>query len=1011
MDFAQILLAASSSDPYLVQSANVHLEELSKSDPLFLSKLVSAIFEQSDLLTPSALLLAIIHLKNIVKKWSNFDKNQQEYITSTILHHLQQNPSPNRFISEIIGIIFRQEWGREWPEKIWLAIIQSEAWTPLRRCIQRSAHLRLPMRRKVLSAQVADVLPHLISRWINSNNSELLHTIYTCVAVIDSSAITEIMSSNSAVFGELITNALVSLTSPGCKDCKRLAKLLHALFCLLPIDLRTPCVLSLLNSMTTVLDNDLADRKTVFWCMATVFNITSGTFRDNGWISTYPAFPYLNQRAKELVFNWYLSPSGKIPQHSNAVSLLLTLMRTWMPLSDSEMEALYSEPEACYSSGGVSCNDTVAGVSSNVFFAEAFWNTKLSSATANTDFIPVHPETVPLLRQLAESTFQLLARHLNGRLVTVLSSAIEELITNGEVALKEVGMRSIQFLLQIDSVQWCSHVDTILSITSANGSNIEPLIQGRRMALLVRRALIVSGSSDEFKCNCSVALIELASCLSISCENKKREIVLQLAAACNLAWFLENPSFPPDILSNPLDPTLSNLLASFANLAKNVEEDETKVLILRYLQCVFENGNIESNFGSFIQTLQDIWQMAEGGLQLRASLIDLVTTVMKALNSESVSPEVTSAAEQLTRVAVTSFIIPDLTRFIELGEKDDADMLADSCLLLWRALVTGSGARWSPTLEQLMPLLTDIHGAAVDETLYARVKTVDQAEIFFEIADACLRLASSSNFLSSWTEPFWSPALRGLITPDMLEAPFSSVYISQLPPDKSLLKLLASWCSQIIRHNVDFPPSICGLLILNSRICLLSEPVEIEGSKLFCDQMRLLCVAQLAASPNRWHFLMKLLTCVEGNVPPEKTFSQVCLGLSKDDHPIPADNQQQTLLALLGRLMDRMDSLSNRLHRRCFVLAAVFCLKHLAPSEHLFKEVSESVISLCVQALFETDENPTNSTEADSWVAPSSLANPEQLKASLISLLGNLVDTLSANVDPAVWSQFIQKIA
>lgn len=93
---------------------------------------------------------------------------------------------------------------------------------------------------------------------------------------------------------------------------------------------------------------------------------------------------------------------------------------------------------------------------------------------------------------------------------------------------------------------------------------------------------------------------------------------------------------------------------------------------------------------------------------------------------------------------------------------------------------------------------------------------------------------------------------------------------------------------------------------------------------------------------------MKLLTCVEGNVSPDQTFSQVCLGLSKGDISISAGNQH-SLLALLERLIARMDSLSNRLHRRCFALAAVFCLKNLTPSEHLFKEVSESVISLCVQ--------------------------------------------------------------
>lgn len=56
----------------------------------------------------------------------------------------------------------------------------------------------------------------------------------------------------------------------------------------------------------------------------------------------------------------------------------------------------------------------------------------------------------------------------------------------------------------------------------------------------------------------------------------------------------------------------------------------------------------------------------------------------------------------------------------------------------------------------------------------------------------------------------------------------------------------------MIRQNVNFPPSVCGLLILNSRTCLLADPAEIEGTKLFCDQLRLLCLAQLAASPDRW---------------------------------------------------------------------------------------------------------------------------------------------------------------
>lgn len=123
----------------------------------------------------------------------------------------------------------------------------------------------------------------------------------------------------------------------------------------------------------------------------------------------------------------------------------------------------------------------------------------------------------------------------------------------------------------------------------------------------------------------------------------------------------------------------------------------------------------------------------EGGIALRAGLVDLVATAMRALNSDLVSPEVTTAAVQLTNLAVPTVLVPDLTRFIKLGSEDDGDALGDSCLRLWHALVTGRGASWLPVLESLMSLLTDVvrgSGDGSDEqTLYARLETADQAKV------------------------------------------------------------------------------------------------------------------------------------------------------------------------------------------------------------------------------------------------------------------------------------------
>lgn len=118
-------------------------------------------------------------------------------------------------------------------------------------------------------------------------------------------------------------------------------------------------------------------------------------------------------------------------------------------------------------------------------------------------------------------------------------------------------------------------------------------------------------------------------------------------------------------------------------------------------------------------------------------MIDLVATVMRALTLDTSSILASTAASQLINLAVTSLLIPDLSRFLRVGNlsrTDDEDameeeVIADACLRLWHALVTGRGAVWSSTLETLMPLLTDGNRNCDGLTLYGKLETMDQAQV------------------------------------------------------------------------------------------------------------------------------------------------------------------------------------------------------------------------------------------------------------------------------------------
>lgn len=97
---------------------------------------------------------------------------------------------------------------------------------------------------------------------------------------------------------------------------------------------------------------------------------------------------------------------------------------------------------------------------------------------------------------------------------------------------------------------------------------------------------------------------------------------------------------------------------------------------------------------------------------------------------------------------------------------------------------------------------------------------------------------------------------------------------------------------------------------------------------------------------------MALLTTVEASASAPRDFEQDSLHLStRHSSVVNGDPSgcQRCLDALLKRILDRADALSNRLHRRCFALASIYCLRYLMPSDQLYAEYLEPVINLCVQ--------------------------------------------------------------
>uniref|UniRef100_A0A0X3PB76 Uncharacterized protein n=3 Tax=Schistocephalus solidus TaxID=70667 RepID=A0A0X3PB76_SCHSO len=562
-------------------------------------------------------------------------------------------------------------------------------------------------------------------------------------------------------------------------------------------------------------------------------------------------------------------------------------------------------------------------------------------------------------------------------------------------------------------------------------------------------------------------------------------------------WLIRHPQFRVGSLTDSL---LPQFLESFLSLAQDAEECETQLIVLNCVRSLPEVLDIEANLAlslHFLTILDSFWRIGGRAAALRASILDLIALLMQGLNSSALTGAVNGGLAFELQERVVDIVGKDLTLNSSLSaagttntrDDDDedvdgsADTLFEPSLRLWHSLVSGPGSAWSAGLDRLLPVLTGTsammtaeaatnHRSSFDNPLYTRLESSEQARLYFDIAQGCLRLATSGvqspcDFLHRWTEPFWAPALAEAVTHNQMRADCVAAKLSpnQAPTDTTesdeestlvvqQLTLLLQWLSRllVLTPEAPIPPSPCGLLLLHSNACLTRAPVEVHDDVAFkANRARLLLLAQLACFPERRLFLTRLLTLSYTN-PGDLNFTNACLELSAT--PLSsstidtADASAGLFQPLLTRILTRSDCLTDYRARRCFIVAAFVCLVHMVNPRHYLAGATasdntqasletllasdavhatwlEPIINLAVQVLCEGDQQVTATFAVDEgdcglWLPPPTVASLEGSRGLLRSLLhfwqervgGDIVasEILAAHVDPAILEQFHRQL-
>ncbi|CAH8499194.1 unnamed protein product [Dicrocoelium dendriticum] len=1056
-------------------------------------------------LTLDGRFIGLIHLKNMISDasiWQNLAQNERDLFRSLLLSYLssgcnfplnlnevEQIPRIGPTVVELVARFVRNEWLKTgWNDVFWEHLSNCCAWNSFRLAIRAAASFRLPARRRAFIHLVQTIIPSLLHNWKTSVSSltntkcclqltRLLCTLFASIGGTPKSGPFLFEKNDSAHAGEVLESSFTALLRLSTGDLsptecfgpgrlfRHLSKLTLVTFMVCSPEVRDQFVhITLMRVASLISSHHLSvpgyvDRKSVSWLLALLYGILSSDGADCG-----AQLSILESGASE-VRSWLSSPLGV--DSTNLSELLCVLLRTWFPLSETEVHNLVTDPERCLSAGGASDSAQVDSSGGFVTYAISIWD--VDSHTAELykldlrSLLGMHGAeqqtgSFESTRQLTELLITLLIRHYGASVGTLLLQILSTMKQKSTTALDyESIMRVVQLCFpHVGSDEsWITFTDCLITDSlrfvecnfplipqDENNSNaVSITIMTTRVLCLLSRYTIYcspTGSKAALEDRGKSVVAQLLRYINPQLPNSVRvgirapSLCVRLSAAQSLHWLIDRLLFPNASLSEHSQPLFHGLV----QLIQDVSECETRVQLLQILCTLIEPVDVISSpqlTSQMLSLLDQLWSLDNRTTALRTSVLDAMCLVSTLIHSDDETDE--------TLVAFRSAIQPSIASLVNsaLSEQNGSgsEALLEPGLRLWASMVTGDGACWSDSVEALMPFLVGSpNGCAkrdMPESLFERLETSEDAELFFKIAEGSLILACKHSreqavqFLLRWTEPFWFTILSSCVsqsdgsvdkrtTLDFLCSAAASVsdgeVDSESPCRVTQLNLLKRWLSVFMdlvpattnhvgsqASRIRLTPSLIGFLVSAAWMSLKRAPSSAHDDVCpLATQERLSLLSIVAITPGHWlPFLHILHFAITNAGVQDSRFNQSLSEVNLSTlGPPNVESREMCLLVetCLDRWLARADSLSCSIDRRSFAAACLLALRYCATTvqnsaRHITRPEDldvwasvdpvhsrwlEPVVNFCILVLFDKDPGQPSYSSTSCFPHPEELA-------------------------------------
>ncbi|CAH8437229.1 unnamed protein product [Heterobilharzia americana] len=318
-----------------------------------------------------------------------------------------------------------------------------------------------------------------------------------------------------------------------------------------------------------------------------------------------------------------------------------------------------------------------------------------------------HMLTAEPCRQLVELIFTVYCRFYEEN-SPILYQIVEEInVRIDKPFIYEAIMRLIQLCLPYfgTKANWITLTKHLLAEGLVLGNSIQnnlgsqPLedeiahvvILTRTLCLLSRYSIVCIPSDDmessTMKLRCIDALGHLNQFLcrpsNWGQEISRNQLMLciRLAAAYSLAWLLQEPVFPEDVLATHAENLLYNILL----LIQDVKECETQIYLLTVLRNLIQRIDLISFpqlTSPILSTLDHLWSLSGQSAALRANILDTVCLLVTELNASNENVELLPEFNALIRSPVIGLIQMSLSQVKE-NSISGSETLFEPGLRLW----------------------------------------------------------------------------------------------------------------------------------------------------------------------------------------------------------------------------------------------------------------------------------------------------------------------------------------